>query len=168
VTGTGGGAASPLGLLRQLKIAGIPMGTVGGAVIVQQNGSSFHLDNLGGLVVGDLMTCVNRQDLTGALNPRKGWTFDGRDNFYSVFGIVFGQATVPVDGGLLNSIVRQWKPSKAIYIGAVILDFGSRTLGWPADPSRVLSAEPSLGTNTATYLPPPDGEETLVGFTSGF
>lgn len=166
--GTGGGAGSPLGLLRQLKIAGIPTATIGGAVIVQQNGKSFRLDNLGGFVVGDLMTCVNRQDLTGAVNPRPGWTFDGRDNFYSAFAIVFPQPTTPIDGGLLNSIVKQWKPAKAIYVGAVILGAGSLLLGWPADNARTLGSEPALGTNVGTYLPPPDGEETLVGFQSGF
>lgn len=165
ISGTGGGEASALGLLRQMQIAGIPVGSTFGAIIVQQNGRFAKLDNLGGLVTGDLMTCVNRQDLTGAVNPRPGWTFDGRDNFYSVFGILFPLAGPAIDGGVLNSIVKVWKPSKAIYVGAWILDFGSRLLGWPNDNTRTLATEPPLGGNTFTYLPPPDGEASLVGYT---
>lgn len=159
-TGVGGGAGSHLGMLNAIQTAGIPTGPTG-ATIVQQNGRYAQLDAGGALVLGDLMDCVNRQTLDGSTLTRPGWTFDGRDNFYSVFGIVF-PAPATFDAALLNAAVEQWKPSKALYIGAWIIETGA-LLGWPTT-GRTLGTEPALGGNVATFVPGARGDDKRIGY----
>lgn len=159
-TGVGGGAASHLGMLNAIATAGMPTGPTG-ATIVQQNGRWAQLDNDGLLVLGDLMDCVNRMDLTGAVNPRPGWTFEGRPNFYSEFGIVFPETAV-IDATALNMAVKQWRPSKALYIGAWVIQTGSLTLGWPT--GRTLGTDPVLGGNVVTFIPGPTGDHVRIGY----
>jgi hypothetical protein len=153
LTGVGGGAGSHLGVLNALRAAGIPTGPTG-ATIVQQNGRYAQLDLLGNLVLGDLMNCVNRQTLDGSTLTRPGWVFDGRDNFYSVFGIVF-------DPAALNTAVEQWRPSKALYIGAWIIRSGN-ILGWP--PGRTLGSGGTLGGNVSTFIPGASRDDLRIGY----
>lgn len=168
VTGVGGGAGSPLGMLNALKAAGLPTGPTG-ATIVQQNGRSSgtankkrgyaQLDNSGNLVLGELMPCNTRTDLTGAVNPRPGWTVTVNDNFYSIFGIVF-PATATIDVGLINSIAIKWRPSKAVFYGTWVISVG-RAWGWPTTGTW---GSGNWGGNTVTFYPGPNGEATLMGF----
>jgi hypothetical protein len=162
VTGKGGGGGSHYGMLKELKTAGIPTGTSGnGVVVVQQNGRYAQLDGSDNLVLGDLMDCVNRIDLTGAINARPGWTFEPRNNFYSVFGLVFPEPA-PIDAGVLNAVVEKWRPGHMIYAGAWIIEVGL-TLGWPT--GRTLGTDPDLGGNTVTFIPGAAAEHTLIGYT---
>jgi len=160
VTGVGGGAGSPLGMLNAIKAAGIPTGP-GGATIVQQSGRYAQLDAGGALVLGTLMDCLNRQTLDGGTLTRPGWTFDGRDNFYSVFGIVFPDPAV-FEASLLNGAVQKWRPSKALYVGAWIIQSGA-LLGWPLV-GRTLGTEPALGGNVATFVPGASGDDKRIGY----
>ncbi len=160
LVGVGGGAGSHLGLLNAIKAAGIPTGPTG-ATIVQQNGRYAQLDVGGALVLGDLMDCVNRQTLDGSTLTRPGWMVDGRDNFYSVFGIVF-PAPASFDAALLNAAVNQWRPSKALYIGAWIIGTGT-LLGWPTT-GRTLGTEPALGGNVTTFVPGASGDDKRIGY----
>lgn len=159
-TGVGGGAGSHLGMLNAIATAGMPTGPAG-ATIVQQNGRWAQLDGDGLLVLGDLMDCVNRMDLTGAVNPRPGWTFEGRPNFYSEFGIVFPE-TATIDATALNIAVEQWRPSKALYIGAWVITTGDLTLGWPT--GRTLGTEPNLGGNVVTFYPGATRDDLRIGY----
>ena len=161
LVGKGGGGGSPLGMLKELALAGVPVGPTG-AHIVQQNGRWHRLDNAGEHEFGDLMDCVNRTDLTAALNPRPGWTFDHRDNFYSAFGIIFPQ-TQTVDAAALNTVVEKWRPDKMLYIGAWVITTGDRTFGWPAT-GRTLGTEPALGGNTVTFIPGARGDHVRIGY----
>lgn len=159
-TGVGGGAGSPLGMLNAIKAAGLPTGP-DGATIVQQNGRYAQLDLSGALALGDLMDCVNRQTLDGSTLTRPGWTFDGRDNFYSVFGIVF-PTPATIEPALLNTAVEQWRPSKALYVGAWIIESGT-LLGWPAT-GRTLGTEPALGGNVTTFVPGAKRDDLRIGY----
>jgi hypothetical protein len=158
LTGTGGGAGSHLALLNALALLGLPTGTTG-ATIVQQNGRYAQLV-AGVLTYGTLMNCINRQDLTGAVPGNlKGWTFEGRDQFYSEFGIVFPADVAALTVGSVlasqvNAVARKWKPGKAIYVGCWVIATG-RTLGWPT--GRTLGTDPNLGGNVIRYIPPPEG-----------
>ncbi len=87
-------AGAHKGLLLELKAMGFPMGT-DGAHIVQYNGRYTYLDSNDDLVVGNLMNCVNRPDLTGAINPQPGWVFDAPDTLWSKFGILFPKEYEP-------------------------------------------------------------------------
>jgi hypothetical protein len=158
ITGVGGGAASHLGMLNAIAVAGMPTGP-NGATIVQQNGRWAQLDDDGLLVLGDLMDCVNRIDLTGAVNARPGWTFDGRPNFYSIFGIVFPEPAV-IDAATLSRAVYSWRPSKALYAGAWVIEAGT-VLGWPT--GRTLGTG-TLGDSTLLYIPPDGGDDTIIGY----
>jgi hypothetical protein len=154
----GGGAGSHLALLRQLAAHGFVMGATG-TTIVQQNGRYSQLDGSGDLVLGTLMECVNRMDLTGAVpGDTPGWTFDGRPDFYSMFGILF-----PDNQGfelpLLNRLVEKWKPAKALYIGAWRIVTGT-LLGWPPT-GRTLGTEPNLGGNSMLYHLPASGDNRI-------
>jgi hypothetical protein len=162
VTGEGGGGASHLGMLKELQTAGIPTGTTGnGVVIVQQNGWYAQLDGSGNLVLGDLMDCVNRIDLTGAINARPGWQFDHRNNFYSAFGLVFGEPAT-IDAGVLNAVVEKWRPAHMLYIGAWIIETGL-LLDWPT--GRTLDTDPDLGGNTITFIPGAGEDHKRIGYT---
>jgi hypothetical protein len=130
----GGGGGTHLGLLRALAAAGFPVGD-DGCTIVQQNGRYSQLVD-GDLFIGDLQDCVNRTDLTGAVNSRPGWQFEMRDNFYSLFGIIIPVPQVAyVDPALLNSVVDLWKPAKTVYMGCWIRAAyawpGAGQWGWP-------------------------------------
>jgi broad specificity phosphatase PhoE len=159
-TGVGGGAGSHLGMLNAIAAAGMPTGPTG-ATIVQQNGRWAQLDVGGNLVLGTLMDCVNRMDLTDTVNPRPGWTFEGRPNFYSAFGIVFPEPAT-IDTAALNGAVAKWKPSKALYIGAWVIGAASQTLGWPT--GRTLGTEPNLGGNTVTFYPGATRDDLRIGY----
>lgn len=156
LTGVGGGAGTHLAMLRALALLGLPVG-VDGVTIVQQNGWFSQLvDDL--VVISPLMDCINRTDLSGAVNPRPGWTFEGRDNFYSEFGLLF-----PVDVPALTvgsqlalslfDTVNKWRPAKALFIGTWVIE--GITLGWPT--GRTLGTDPVLGGNVIRYLPPAGG-----------
>jgi hypothetical protein len=159
VTGAGGGAGSHLGMLNAISAAGIPTGP-NGATIVQQNGRYAQLDVGGNLVLGLLDDCVNRLALDGTPMTRPGWTFDGRDNFYSVFGIVFPQSAT-FEAALLNAAVEQWRPSKALYVGAWIIETGV-ALGWPL--GQTLGAGPPLGGNVITFVPGASRDDLRIGY----
>lgn len=160
VTGKGGGAGSHLGLLNALKALGLPTGA-SGMTIVQQNGRYSQLDGSGNLVLGSLMNCIHRIDLTGIINIQPGWTFDGRDEFYSAFGIVFPADVAALTANSLlaaglHEAVRKWRPGKALFIGTWVIVAG-RCLGWPL--GRTLGTDPNLGGNTIRYIEPPWGNE---------
>jgi hypothetical protein len=149
---TWGGTA--YGILKALEAVGFPMGTTG-CTVVQQNGRWSQLDANGALVTGDLMNCVNRQDLTGAVNSRPGWTFEHRDNFYSTFGIIIGEDySTDMNHALLNLLVEQWRPAKAIYCGCWMLMAGN-CLGWPTGRTLGDAGEPALGNASIDYFEPP-------------
>jgi hypothetical protein len=156
--GEGGGAGSHLGMLRAIKLLGLPTESTG-ATIVQQNGRYAQLSPGDTLVLDHLSNCINRVDLTGVVNSRPGWTFEGRDNFYSEFAIIF-PANVPaltVGSPLataLNDAVKRWKPGKMVFVGTFVIESGI-TLGWP--PGRTLGTDPNLGGNVIRYLPPAGG-----------
>lgn len=158
LTGVGGGAGSHLGMLLALERAGCPMG-VNGVKIVQQNGRYAHLI-AGVLTLGTLETCVNRMDLTGAVNPRPGWTFEGRDNFYSEFGLLFPEFA-DIDRAAVNAAVELWKPAKALYIGAWMIEDGA-CLGWPL--GRTLGTEPDLGLAQVDFFPPARGDDKRIRY----
>lgn len=165
ITGVGGGAGSHLGILQQLRVLGLPIGP-NGITLVSQVGIYSQLDVGGALVRGSLMDCVNRTDLTGAVNPRRGWTFDGRDNFFSLLGLVIPQ-DVPsfVDGSMLagevDRVMRDWKPAAAQFIGTWLIVTGV-TLGWPT--GRTLATDPVLGGNVVRYVAPSGGNR--IGYYS--
>jgi hypothetical protein len=167
LTGVGGGAGSPLGFLLALEGAGYPTGA-SGATVVQQCGRGAgtaargyaQLDASGLLVLGPLMNCANRLNLLGAVESRPGWTFDARDNFWSVFGLLF-PATTPVDAAQINALALRWRPAKAVFVGTWVVEAGL-TLGWPA--GRTLGTDPPLGGNTVTFYPGPHGEAGLMSY----
>jgi hypothetical protein len=162
ITGKGGGGGSHLGMLKELKTAGIPTGTTGnGVVIVQQNGTYAQLDGSDDLVLGDIMDCVNRIELTGAINARPGWTFDHRNNFYSAFGLVFPEPAT-IDAGVLNAVVEKWRPAHMLYIGAWIIETGL-LLGWPT--GRTIGTDPDLGGNDMTFIPGAGEDHKRIGYT---
>lgn len=158
-TGKGGGAGSHLGMLVALKAAGLPTGA-NGATIVQQNGRYAQLDGSGNLVLGTLATCANRMNLLGNVEARPGWTFDGRDNFYSVFAVVV-PTPVTVDAAAVNAAVEAWRPAKAIYVGAFVITAG-RVLGWPV--SGALGGGAVLGGHAVTFIPGAHGHHTRLGY----
>lgn len=165
-TGKGGGAGSHRSMLLAMQGIGLPMGPTG-AHIVQQNGLSAYLDASQNVVVGTLMNCVNRTNLLGAIDPRPGWGFDGRDNFYSIFGIVFPSNVAALRAGTdtaaaLGRVVDRWRPSKALYMGAWVIESG-RTLGWPAT-GRTLGTEPALGGNVVHFVPGPRRHDIELGY----
>lgn len=161
----GGGGGSHFGMLKQIALLGLPTGTTG-VTIVQQNGRYSQLDGSGNLVIGTLMNCVNRMDLTGVVNSRAGWTFEGRDNFYSEFGIVFPADVGALRAGTataakLNEVVEKWRPAKALYVGCWVIQTG-RTLGWPT--GRTCGTDPNLGGNTIYFIPGSRGDHTRIGY----
>lgn len=170
VTGKGGPAGSHLGILNALKAAGFPTGSTG-ATIVQYNGTYSQLDGSGNLVFGDLMQCIHRADLTGALTSPRGWMFDALDSqirtgetsgpaHWASFGVVFPADVSGLDNtygnakkSVLNETVRRWRPAKAWYRGAWVVVGSAKPLGWPV-PSRTLVTEPALGTGTVRFIDP--------------
>lgn len=160
LTGVGGGGGSHLGMLLNLALLGLPTGT-SGITIVQQNGRYSQLV-AGALSLGALMTCINRQNLTGAVPGNlPGWTFEGRDNFWPEFGIVFPAdvAALTVGSTLaasLNAVVNKWKPGGKLFIGTWVITAG-HLLGWPT--GRVFGSVGNLGGNTMRYIPPAEGNQ---------
>lgn len=157
--GQGGGGGSPFGMLLQLQRAGFPTGE-DGATIVTQIGRFYQLVG-DALAVGDLGVCINRQNLIGDIDPRPGWMFDGRDNFYSVFGLLF-PSDVEIDGARLNEVVERWKCSKDVYNGCWILRSG-RLWGWPV--GRTWGDGWTWGDSTADFIPPATGDDVRMGYT---
>jgi hypothetical protein len=163
LTGEGGGAGAHLSLLRALALLGLPDGT-DGMTIVQQNGRTAQLVS-DALSLDVAENCINRQNLTGSITVRPGWTFEGRDTFYSEFGLVFPVDVPTLTAGSqlaasLNATVRKWKPSKALFVGTWVIESGL-TLGWPT--GRTLGGDPDLGGNVIRYIPPPEGNR--IGYT---
>lgn len=158
LTGIGGGGGSHLAMLNALAGLGLPTGATG-MTIVQQNGRDSQLVS-GALSLGTLMSCVNRQNLLGAVPGNlPGWTFEGRDTFWSEFGILFPVDVAGLTSGSLlhqqiNVEVMKWKPAKGVFVGTWVIQTG-RTLGWPT--GRTLGTDPNLGGNVIRYLPPPGG-----------
>lgn len=156
ITGTGGPAGHYIPMLRELKGAGFPTGA-SGAHIVQYNGRFARFDGSDNLVTGELMTCANRPDLQGALNPHSGWTFDARDLHWASFGIVFPADVVGLEDtagnakkAALNAIVRKWRPAKALYRGAWVVQSG-RAWGWPITETWGAG---NWGSNTIRFISP--------------
>lgn len=163
LTGAGGGAGSHLAMLNNLALLGLPTGTTG-MTIVQQNGRYSQLVS-SALTYGTLMACVNRANPLGTVPGNlAGWTFEGRDTFYSEFGLVFPVDVPSLTAGSslasqMNAIVKKWKPGKGVYVGCWILQSG-KTLGWPT--GRTCGTDPNLGTNVIRYIPPAGGN--LIGY----
>jgi hypothetical protein len=148
------------GLLRALAIAGFA-----DFVVVQQNGRYSKLTGSSGtiadLTLGSLMNCVTRSN-------HPGWTFDWRDDFWTVFGVVFtadhanlqpnGDGSVSPGQALLTAMCVQWRQSKDNYDGAAVILAG-RLLGWPT--GRLLGTEPNLGGNSVRIIPG-DGTSSFV------
>lgn len=119
-------AGSHYGVLRNLQIAGYA-----DMKVVQQNGRYAYLSGTAGtladLTFGTLMPCTTRAG-------RPGWSFDWHDDFYSQFGLLFttDHANLSTASGqaILSEIVREWKPAKALYVGAVVITAGV-VWGWP-------------------------------------
>jgi hypothetical protein len=161
VTGVGGGGGSHLGMLEAIARLGLPTGT-SGVTIVQQNGRYSQLV-AGVLTLGTLMNCVNRQNLAGTVPGNlPGWTFEGRDTFWSEFGIVFPANVASLTAGSalaasLNDAVEKWKPGGKLFIGTWVIETG-RTLGWPAG-ARTCGTDPNLGGNVVRYIPPAGGNQ---------
>lgn len=149
-------AGSHYGVLRALQLAGY-----GTPIIVQDNGRYAQITGGAGTVAditfGSLMTCADR-----SLHP--GWTFDGRTDFWSRFGIVFtGDATnlqTAAGQAMLNSIVKLWKPAMDVYAGGFVI-LGGRILGWPT--GRTLGTEPNLGGNSVRVIPGDGTAATVIG-----
>lgn len=143
---------SHYGLLRALAIAGYE-----DFIIVQQNGRYSTLTGSAGTIAdmtqGSLMACVTRSN-------HPGWMFDGRDDFFTVFGIVFtadhanlqpnGDGSVSPGQAMLTSMAKQWKDSEMTYDAAYVILAGI-TLGWPT--GRTLGTDPNLGGNSVRWIP---------------
>lgn len=151
-------AGAHYAVLRQLQIAGYST-----MKIVQDNGRYVFLSGSAGdltdLAFGTLMTCADRTGVT------PGWTFDTRQgSYFSQFGILFttDAANLSDVGGqaILNSIVADWGPGDATYVGAwVILAY--RLLGWPT--TRTLGSGGTLGTASHRFIPGDGTPATVVG-----
>lgn len=155
LTGVGGGGGSHLGMLKQLSIAGFPMGTTG-ATIIQHNGVYAQLV-AGLLVKGSGPVLVNRKDLTGAVpGTLVGFTLDARDQFYSKFAITF-PVDVPTlragstDAARLNAIVNKWKPAGATFVGAFVIAVGS---GWEWPTAQLWNDGTTWDSDTVYFIPP--------------
>jgi hypothetical protein len=135
LTGKGGGGGSHLGMLKQLQVAGFPMGATG-CTIIQHNGVYAQLDGSGNLVKGDGPLAIFRKDLLGTAGALKGFTLDARDQFYSKFAILF-LVDVPTlragnsQAALLNSIVEKWRPAGATFVGTYVELAGAIYWDWP-------------------------------------
>lgn len=109
------------GLLFALARAGFPTGLAVGAVIIQRTKRYSYLDATTGAVT---------------FGQHNGWTFDPHGPAtFNQFGIMFGADVIGLADGTqaalqLNAIVREWKPSKAKYMGAKIVVSGA-VWGWP-------------------------------------
>lgn len=153
----GGGTYS--GILLQLKIAGLPMGT-NGAHIVIHGGRWYRINSVTDAIeTGDTMDCISRKDLTGVVPtpPLKGFTLDGRDQFYSRFAIILPVDYAPLQVGSevaaqLNRIVGKWKPGKAVYDGAHVIVSGV-LLGWPISKPLLGGGGPPLGSVNVRVIP---------------
>jgi len=117
-------AGSHGSLLQALARAGFPTGDPNGAHVVQRI---------------QLYSWIAAGVVTFGAHPI--WTFDSSPpNVWNRFGIVFGSdPAVPVgvslaDGdpsaALLNGLVAQWKPAKALFMGTWVVISGS-IWGWP-------------------------------------
>lgn len=150
-------AGTHYGVLRALQVAGYA-----NMVIVQDNGRWAKLVGSAGditdLTFGTLMACVTRP------SSHAGWTFDGRIDFYSRFGIVFtaDAANLSSTAGqlTLNAIVNLWRPAKAQYVASYVILAG-RLLGWPT--GRTLGTDPNLGTNSVRVIAGDGSGATVIG-----
>lgn len=157
-------AGQAKGLLTELKVQGFPTGETG-ASMFNHLGRRYYLDNAGELVVSSpCAACVNRMNKLGVVPspPLKGFTLDVRDQFYSVFCILFLQdvPSLTNDPGntakaILNQTVRRWRQGGARYVGAAVVpqENDSWVLGWP--PTYVLGQEGLLlGDNGSRFIAP--------------
>jgi hypothetical protein len=147
---------SHFGVLRALQVAGYA-----NMRLVQQNGRYSQLTGSSGAItdlsLGTLMTCATRSN-------RPGWMFDLRDDYFSIFAIVFtadasNLQTVPGQA-ILNGIVTQWKPSKTVWWGSAVILAG-KTLGWPT--GRTLGTDSALGGNSVRIIPGDGSAPFVVG-----
>lgn len=145
-------------ILRQLQIAGYATMNV-----VQDNGRYAHLvggaGDLTDLAFGTLMTCADRDGVT------PGWMFDTRrGEYFSQFGILFttDAANLQTAAGqtILNSIVEDWGPGDAIYVGAWVVLTG-RLLGWPT--TRTLGSGGTLGGASHRFIPGDGSPASVIG-----
>lgn len=153
-------AGSCWGVLRQLQIAGYA-----NMYTVQDNGRYAHLTGSTGVIAtdlafGTLMTCIERPGNT------PGWMFDARAGAYwSQWGLLFtADATdlQTVSGqAILNSIVADWGPGNANYLGAWVILAGD-VWGWP---TTLTWGQASLnwGGNSIRFIPPDGSPATVIG-----
>lgn len=153
------------GLLLELKVQGFPMGE-DGASIFNHIGRRYYLDEEDELVVTNpCAPCINRMDLTGVVPdpPLTGFTLSARDQFYSVFCIVFLQNVPTLSNyagntakAILNQTAARWRQGGARYAGAAVVpvDAGSWCLGWPPDIVLGQDGLDNLGESGARFIDP--------------
>lgn len=138
----------PFALLNSLSI----MGYVG-ANIIQDNGRYWYL-SAGALASGTLMTHVIR--------GRPGWTFDGRDDLWSRFALLFTADATNLSGRpgqiILNSIVHRLRPALATYMGAFVTLSG-RIWGWP---TTVTWGDGGLWGGSSRFIPADDNPAVVL------
>lgn len=165
----GGGAGSVKAILTQLKLAGFPVEPVApdywttGCFLINHVGRIYQLIDGEINVVGDTMTCVNRQNLDGTVSGTLGgWTLDARDQFYARFCLVFVQDVASLTNAdspakaRLNAICKRWKSGSAIYSGCAVVPqedsavcwgfpmittWGQLGLNWGANGARFIEPE---------------------------
>lgn len=158
------------GLFLALKRAGFPMGSgtppsITRTMIVQYNGRFAQMDDDDEMTYGELDDCENRQNLIHMPipDPRPGWFFDAIDRVWSTFGIVFPMEvdlltndTGNVPKAKLNALVRKWKPAKARYAGAWIMNETTNPVyGWPPttlDDDQRYGEDLDYGGSDVTYI----------------
>lgn len=108
-------------VLRALDRAGFPMGTPSGCHVIQRYVRYGWLTASQGSV---------------AYGTHPTWKFDNRPKtFWSQFGILFGADVPGLTAGsasakLLNRLVDTWKPSKALFMGTIVVETAP-VWGWP-------------------------------------
>lgn len=154
--------AAHYGLLRALAIAGYQ-----DFIVVQQNGRYSMLTGGAG-TIADMTQGVEMNCFPRSNHP--GWLFDTRDDFWSIFGIVFtadhanlqpnGDGSVSPGQDLLTVMAKQWKQSLDVYQGAFVVLAG-RLFGWPT--GRTLGTEPNLGGNSVRVIPGDGSPSEVLG-----
>jgi len=151
-------AGSHWGVLRQLQIAGYAAMNS-----LQDNGRYAHLTGSTGVIAtdlafGTLMTCADRAGVP------PGWTSDDRRGAYwSQWGLLFTADATDLQtvGGqaILNSIVADWGPGTAKYLGAWVILAGV-VWGWPTT-MQWGDGGLNWGGNSVRFIPP-DGSPAIV------
>ena len=152
-------AGSAKGLLTELKIQGFPGS--GGTSICNHVGRRYYLDGSGDLVVTNPAdVCVNRVALDGTLPSTRlhGFTLEGRDQFYSMFCVLFTVDVASLTNAagnkpkaILNQTVARWRQGGAHYVGAAVIPPDAIGLGWPTG-NLVGKAGLNFGANGVRFI----------------